>query len=302
MFGIPNFEMFKKIEPINKGVSKDKKFYVESFCGKHMFLRLADVKKFDRMKDEYKMMERVYELGVRCPEPYSFGLCEGDKSTYALSGWLDGDDADGAWPIMSEAERYDLGLKAGKVLCKIHTLSAPDNAEPWSNRFYRKVQERIDFYHANLIKSEDGDCIVQFLQNNKHLLDSRPQTFNHGDFSIVNLKVMPDGQIGVIDFDYINKGYGDPWWEFDLINWGNEYNVKFYSGFINGYFESKLPSEFFTMLSYYLAYRGLAILCDSSINIYGDPDYGKQCLNKILHWFDNMNSSNPTWYINDFAE
>jgi len=36
---IPDFENFVKIEPISEGLSKDKKFYVESAEGKQLLLR-----------------------------------------------------------------------------------------------------------------------------------------------------------------------------------------------------------------------------------------------------------------------
>jgi len=297
MHDIPNYETFIKIEPISKGVSRDKKYFVETHDGKRMFLRIADIEEFDRKKAEYEMMERVHDYGVLCPTPYAFGLCDDGKSVYSISSWLDGIDADEAWIDMSEAERYELGIKSGQTLRKIHKLPAPDDAEPWNERFYRKVQSRIDFYDSNSLKSENGDTIIRFLQENKHLLDNRPQTFNHGDYNIVNLVVLPDGQVGVIDFNSYNQGYGDPWWEFNPINWGNELNVQFYNGFINGYFDNHPPHEFFVMLSYYIAYTSLAALCITAEGEeYVMPDYGEQCVEMVLRWFDGMRKPVPMWY------
>lgn len=238
---IPGFKSFEKIEPITKGWSGDKKYYIETTDGKYMLLRVSDIEEQDRKKAEYGMMERVYELGTLTSQPLGFGLCNSGKSVYSLSSWLDGEDAETKLPLMSETEQYVLGLKAGEMLRKIHTLPAPDNAVPWGEWFYRKVKDRIDFYAANPIKSENGDKIVCYLKENRYLLDGRPQTFNHGDFNISNIMIMPDGQISVVDFNYFNKDHGDPWWEFDAIPWGTKPSAHFYTGLIRGYFNGEPP-------------------------------------------------------------
>lgn len=297
---ISGFESFDKIEPINKGWSSDKKYYIETSDGKRLLLRVSDISELDRKKAEYRMMERVYAFDVLTSRPYGFGLCNDGKSVYSLSGWLDGEDAEIALARMNEAEQCSLGIKAGEILRRIHTLPAPENAEPWDARFRRKVQERVDFYNANPIKSGNGDKIVRYLQDSQHLLDGRPQTFNHGDYSVSNLMVAPDGQIGVIDFNFFNSDHGDPWWEFDSIPWGTEPSAHFYTGLIKGYFSGEPPSKFFKVFSYYLAYDALAALCDTSKGEQGEPEDGRRHMGNILRWFDNMNNPVPTWYRGDW--
>ncbi|MCL2774706.1 MAG: phosphotransferase [Oscillospiraceae bacterium] len=294
------YDTIIKSEPITKGWSSDKKYCVETSNGQRMLLRVSDITEFDRKKVEYGMMERVYGFGVLTSEPIEFGLCNNGENCYSLSGWLDGKNAEEVLPFMSETEQYVFGLKAGEILREIHTLSAPENAEPWCDWFYRKVQGRIDFYNANSIKSENADIIVRYLQKNKRLLDGRPQAFNHGDFNKSNLMVTPDGQIGVIDFNCYNKDHGDPWWEFDPTNWGNEANKHYCTGLIKGYFTGEPPQEFFNLFSYYLAYDALAALCDTSVGNQGKPEEGIRHLKNILRWFDNMNNPVPSWYIKDF--
>ena len=291
--------VFTKIKPVTKGWSGDKKYFVETADDQRMLLRISDISELDRKKTEYSMMERVYDLGILTPKPLGFGLLNGDKSCYSLSGWLDGEDLKEILPLMTETEQYSLGIKVGKILQKIHTLPAPEDAMPWSDWFYRKVQDRIDFYNINPIKSENGDIIVSYLQDNRHLLDGRPQTFNHGDFNISNMMIMPDGQVGIIDFNAYNKDHGDPWWEFDPLTdgWGSEPSAYFYSGIINGYFNGETPSNFFDMFSYYLAYDALAAVCDTSVGNQGEPEVGKQHMENIMRWFDNMQSTIPYWYL-----
>jgi serine/threonine-protein kinase len=139
--------------------------------------------------------------------------------------------------------------------------------------------------------------VVRYLQDNRHLLVGRPQTFNHGDFNKTNLIAMPNGQIGVIDFNFYNKDHGDPWWEFDPVNWGGNVNAHFCTGLIKGYFDGEPPSEFFEMFSYYLAYDALAALCDTSEGNQGEPDEGIRHMENVLTWLDGFKSSVPNWYL-----
>ena len=300
MTDIPGYEEFIKIEPISKGLSSDKKYCVETSDGQRMLLRVSDSAEYDRKKAEYDMMERAYTFGVFVPKPIDLGLCDGGKSVYSLSGWLDGEDAETLIPRMSEAEQYSVGLKAGAVLRKIHTLPAPDNAEPWGERFRLKVQTRIDLYYKHKLESESGEKIIKYLHDRQSILDCRTQTFWHGDFNVGNHMVMPDGAIGTFDFNYWNLDHGDPWWEFVIIPWGKEPPAYYFTGMINGYFNNVPPCEFFDMLLYYYACDALSALCYSFLDMEECvPEDGKRHMDNILRWFDNMNNPVPTWYRGD---
>lgn len=302
MTDIPYFKTFAKIIPIAKGLSSDKKFYIETLDDKHMFLRLSDIKEFDRKKAEYEMMKRFFELGVLTPEPYAFGLCNKGKSVYCISEWLEGENAEDALPHMSEKQQYSVGVKAGAVLRKIHTLPAPEDAGPWDVRFRNKVQKRIDLYHQYHLESENGERIIQYLHDKQDLLSNRPQTFWHGDFSIGNHMIMPNGEVGTIDFNSWNFDYGDPWWEFVAIPWGKQPPSAYYTGMINGYFDGKPPHAFFDLLSYYFACDALSALCYASLGLEPcKPEDGKMHMENVLRWFYNMKHSIPIWYKTNSA-
>jgi len=80
---ISGYDAFTKIEPIAKGWSDDRKYYVEAADGRRMLLRVSDISELERKRAEYGMMERVYGIGVLTPEPLGFGLCDGGNSCYS---------------------------------------------------------------------------------------------------------------------------------------------------------------------------------------------------------------------------
>jgi len=64
MQGIKGYSAFRRIEPVNKGWSNDKKYYIETVDGKSLLLRIADISHFERKKKEFEMMKRVATLAI----------------------------------------------------------------------------------------------------------------------------------------------------------------------------------------------------------------------------------------------
>jgi serine/threonine-protein kinase len=298
---IPGFDDFVKIQPLNKGLSGDNKLYIETKNGQRLLLRVAKIEEYERKKMEYDMLKRAANLSIPISTPKDFGICNNGKNVYQLLEWVVGEDLEEVMINLSETEQYVCGLKAGRLLQKINTLPAPEDAEPWADRFWLKVLRRIEFCETHNLKSENSDSIIRFLRENKRIIEDRPQTFIHGDFNISNLILMPSGEMGAVDFSCYNKDYGDPWWDIFTFIWGTEVPGYFYTGLINGYFNNEPTTEFFKVLSYYLAYDALAALCDTSIGEQGEPQDGQRHMANVLLWLDNMNSSVPTWYFKDFC-
>ena len=296
MYGIPNSERFARVEPLEKGLSNDRKYCIETVDRQKLLLRVADIAEYERKKAEYGMLERVARLGVPMTRPIAFGLCEDGRRVYLLLTWCEGEDAEEALPRLPESEHDALGTKAGQLLKTLHTLPAPEDAEPWGIRFRRKVEGRVRFYRENLEASEDCDCLIRFLQDHQTWLDGRPQCFNHGDYNLSNLIVTPDRQIGIIDFNAYNAGSGDPWWEFCSTGWSKPFHSHFHAGMINGYFQGNPPEDFFRFLAYYYAYGALVSVYEAYVMDEVDPEDGQRHVRLVLEWFDGFRRFIPAWY------
>ena len=292
---LPN-HTFTKIEPIDKGWSEDKKYYCETPCGKRLLLRVADISELQRKIDEFGMLKKIATLNIPMPTPIEFGECNNGKSVYQLLGWVDGVDLGEALPNMSTREQYGVGEKSGILLRKLHSIPAPLDIEKWSEKFWQKAQRWIDYYNEKSITSPAVDVFISHIIQNKHLLDSRNQTFIHGDFNLTNIILTPDGEVGVIDFNAYNTPYGDPWWDFTPTNWGAEVSPHF-SGLINGYFENNVPNEFFEILKYYLAYDGLSAICQADLERQNETADAQCHVHNIMQWYDNMLGTVPSWYV-----
>jgi len=286
---------FTKIEPLNKGWSSDKKYYSETSDGRRFLLRVADILEYDRKKYEFEMMQRVATLNVPMSQPIDFRVCEGGKKVYSLLTWCDGQDAEVALPMLTESEQYVLGVKAGEILRKIHSIPAPETQEDWEPRFNRKISHKIQKYRECGLRFEGDEKVIAYIEKNCNLLINRPQYYQHGDYHVGNMIVSGKDKISIIDWN--RSDFGDPWEEFNRIVWSASISPYFATGQLNGYFAGEPSMEFFKLLAFYIASNTLS-------SIYWAIPFGQNEIDTMmkqtqdaLRWFDNMQNPVPTWYL-----
>jgi len=295
-----DFSRFVKIEPITKGWSSDKKYCVETADGQRMLLRITDISEYDRKKAMHEMMKRVAELGVPICTPIEFGTCDDNAlfqgGVYSLQSWIDGEDLEDVLPMLSEIEQYALGLQAGEIARKIHTIPAPDTQEDWAVHFNRKTDNKIEKYRKCGIRFEGDDAVIRYIEQNRNLLDGRPQSFQHGDYHVGNM-MLENGELRIIDFDRYD--FGDPWEELNRIVWCAQKSPHFSTGQLRGYFDGEPPMEFFNLLAFYIGSNTLS-------SVYWAIPFGQdeveimmQQSQDVLSWFENMKNPVPTWYLKD---
>ncbi len=299
MIEIPLYDTFSKIEPITKGMSGDKKYYIETVEGKHFLLRIADFSEYAQKEIEFEAMKHLVARGVPMPSPIDFGTCNNSKCVYTLLSWVDGVEVEAILPTLSKAEQYTLGIEAGEILRKIHTHPAPDIVDNWAERYYSVINPRLKAFRSEGIPFVGDTIILNYLESNGVLLNNRPQCHHHGDYHMGNMIHSDTGRLSIIDWHTVDfNNCGDPWYEFNRI--GIEFPA-FASGQIDGYFDHAIPEKFWSLLAYYLAASAITSIVWAK---YFAPE-GLQDILKlntdILRWFDDMKNPVPTWYLNDFS-
>ena len=285
---------FAYMEPITKGWSKDKKFCVTNTDGTKYLLRITAIERYEEIKSLFEMLRQVGALGVPMCNPVAVGTC--DAGAYSLFSWIDGEDLNVVLPFLSETEQYKLGIQAGAALRKIHSLPAPANDEDCMAHIIRGMKENIEKYKSCGVQFPSDLDVITYAENNAYLAQSRPQTFQHGDFSVGNIMI-ENGEIRIIDFDY---SYGDPWQDFESIRWTVDKSKYFATGQIKGYFGGDAPENFWTLLKLYLA-QGCFHNIPWSVNT-GDKEQIESSVRHardIVEWFDDFKTTEPTWYLSN---
>lgn len=279
-------------EPILEGWSSDKKYCVTDEEGTRFLLRVSDSDLYDEKESEFKMMQRVAELGVPMCLPIEFGVCE--EGVYSIQSWIDGEGAESVIPTLSDKEQYDYGFTAGQILKKIHSIPAPASQEDWEIRFNRKMDTKIQKYNECPIKYPNGQAFIDYINANRHLLGRRDQVYQHGDYHIGNMMIDSEGKLYIIDFN--RNDYGDPWEEFNRIVWCAQKSPLFASGMVDGYFDNQVPMEFWKLIAMYISSNTLS-------SVYWAIPFGESEVNtmlnqaqEVMEWYDNMTNVIPTWY------
>ena len=278
-------------ELIDKGWSCDKKYCVTTENGTKYLLRVSPKIRSKNRAEMFNMQKKVEALGLPICKPVEFGRC--DEGVYTLQTWIEGDDAEVVVPNLPSSQQYDLGIEAGRILKKIHTISAPENQPDWESRYNAKADKKIRMYNECSIKYDGGHAFIDYINANRHLLKNRPQCYQHGDYHIGNMMI-ENGKIVIIDFDRYD--FGDPWEEFNRIVWAAQISPMFASGMVDGYFANNVPMDFWKLLALYISTNTLSSIPWAIP--FGDAEVRKFLKQgeEILDWYDDMRRVVPAWY------
>ena len=284
--------VFASKELINKGWSGDEKYKVTTADGNTYLYRVSPVEQYERKKQEYEYQQRVAELGIPMCLPVEFG--QNEEGVYSVQSFIDGKDAEDAIKEMEFDAVYAYGFEAGRILGRIHSLKAPEDAPDWESRFNQKIDRKLKAYGECPLKYENGTALIEFIESNRHLLRNRPQVYQHGDYHIGNMMIGDDGKLYVIDFNRYDVG--DPWEEFNRIVWCAQTSPLFASGMVDGYFEREIPMDFWRLLALYIASNTLSSLPWAIPFGEGEIDTMKNQAREVLDWYDGMRCVVPKWY------
>lgn len=279
-------------EVIRKGWSEDRKYCVTDADGQWYLLRVSDLSLAERKKAEQQAMERLSGLGIPMCDPVAFGT--DNEGVWSLQRWIDGADAEERIPQLPEDEQYHYGLDAGRILTVIHSLPAPEGREDWGLRFNRKIDRKQKQYLSCPLRYEHDQGFLSCIEENRHLLQGRPQCFQHGDYHIGNMMIDGDGVLTVIDFN--RWDYGDPFEEFSRIVWCAQCSPLFASGMVDGYFDGQVPMEFWRLLALYMSVNALSSLPWAIP--FGEKEIQVMLRNaqQMNEWYDGMTRVVPRWY------
>lgn len=282
---------FMTCEPIDKGWSVDKKYCVTDREGTRYLLRVSPMERREKVERTFQMMNRVAQLGVSMCRPVEYGVC--DEGVYVIHEWIDGADAEEIINELDDGMRYSYGLNAGTALKKIHSLSA-SGEQCWEEFFNRKIDRKLKGYEECPLKYPNGEALIEYINNNRHLLEGRPVTYQHGDFHVGNMMIDHNGKLVIIDFDRDDQG--DPWEEFNRIVWSAQSAPAFARGIVDGYFDGCVPEEFWRLLALYIATNTLSSLPWAIPFGEGEIAVMKRQCEDVLRWYDGMRDLVPLWY------
>ena len=294
---IPHSASWRTITPIIKGWSNDRKYRVVDADGQQFLLRTNNSEEQHRKFEEFRMMVEFSKTGVYMSSPIDHGLFDNNRRVYTLLSWVEGIEAEEYVKSVSNTQQYKLGFAAGKALRQLHSIQAPPTIADWSIRYNKKIDSKLAIYNEGPVKLQGERYFLDFIEHNRSLINNREQTYQHGDFHIGNLIITPQADIGIIDFN--RTDFGDPWEEFNRIIFCAQASGSFATGRIDGYFDSKVPEEFFRLLALYISINAIGAIAWAVP--FGESDLATMIknANSVLDFYDYFNTTIPNWYKNN---
>ena len=298
MKDIRNFDIFVKTEPIHKGWSGDRKYYLETKDGERFLLRVSDISSYETKQHEFEIMKKMSAAGIKMSLPISFGICEEGKSVYLLLSWCDGEEAKEALYHLSDAEQYVFGRKAANVLKQMEAIDYKPPSQEWSQTYQGRVAHYIELYRRCGYTFDGDDVIISFLRTQRHCIGERPTALMHEDFQTDNMVISSDGELYMIDFQMC--GETDPYLVMTGAGVSAMYSVPFAMGQIDGYFGKTVPEDFWQKYRYYMLAEMLQAF---TVGVKMEEER-----EETLHMFDNeikrikyQGSPIPMWYQKKFC-
>ncbi|WP_370570250.1 phosphotransferase family protein [Paenibacillus sp. JCM 10914] len=122
---IPGSDGWITIKELNKGWSRDRKYYVQDTEHNEWLLRLSDISQHERKQWEFEHMKQLDANKLRIPRPVAFGVCDAGEQVYTLLSWVHGEDIRDVLPSLNQKDQYQLGIQAGQSLRAMHEIPAP---------------------------------------------------------------------------------------------------------------------------------------------------------------------------------
>jgi len=288
------FQNATKVEKLAKGYSLDEKYVVVQE-GRKYLLRVGSSDSFEKKKIEFDILQKLKKNHVHSPQPIEIGMLKELNACYTIYSYLEGEDAKLAILFLSKQEQYNIGIDAGKELARLHLYQAPSRMDTWYERAMKKHDKYVEAYKKSGIKIDNEDKILAFIENNKSYLKNRPSTLQHDDFHLENIVVKDKQYVGMIDFN--NCDWGDPLHDFVKVALFNrELSVPFSIGQIQGYFNHKIPENFWRLYSIYVAMVIFSSVVWSLRFAPKQLDEMIERVNNVLEDHKHFELFTPTWY------
>lgn len=293
---LPDMTDITDVEPIRKGFSHDGKFVLRGRDGRPAYvLRTAPLAEMERKRGEFEIVRKVHDTGVRTSAPVRFGTMESQDLVYMILGYVEGDDASETLPGLTSDEQYRVGLEAGGELRLMHRLEAPAMRENWFQRRLAKHKRQWDQYVRCGVRLPEEGAVLAFIEEHAHLMEGRPDRFQHDDFHPGNLLVRGGTYAGVIDFNRYD--WGDPYHDFlKIAYFARDVSVPFAIGQVEGYFGGPPPELFWKL---YALYTAMIVPPSISWTLQVVPEQLDSMLERIQVVLDDhrgFQSAVPAWY------
>lgn len=281
-----------RVEPVKEGWSGDGKYRITTAGGVGL-LRVSPADDYPRKEDEFAQIARLNQQSDAFPRAIDHGLSPDGKQCYVFYQWIEGRGALSVIPKLSEAEQFQHGVTAGKLLRVIHDLPQGRTVDSYAI-ISAKMKTRRWQMRDHGLEFPGYETMIEFLERHLTLLKDATTTFQHGDFHLGNMLIDPTGRLRVIDFNRSN--FGDPMEDFNqMFTFSRRDSIPFARGQLKGYFGELIPDSFYPHALCYIVMNGAFGLVWAKQFGVRETAVQHALVDQIRSDFDGLGSTRPKW-------
>lgn len=214
--------------------------YIADYQGKKYFVKITT--KYNLRGSTGEVVREIANNGVPIvtAEYTSYSRHLGKR--FSAYPWVNGQNLSQIIEGKMDEEKYGWGEKCGKLLRQFHSMQpSPGKGLPVKDviREYRHCRLYCHIYHITFPHKKEYDA---YFKINKYILKNRKLCLCHMDYQPKNI-MMVDNGLHIIDYE--SAMLTDPWWDLCIMFMGPPSERSFLIGMIHGYFDGRIPEEFF---------------------------------------------------------
>ncbi|MDJ1110579.1 phosphotransferase, partial [Macrococcus caseolyticus] len=164
----------------------------------------------------------------------------------------------------------------------------------WRDFFLKKIERKKSMYLNCEYKYDNDQCLFNVIEKYENRIIDKPVVYHHGDYHVGNMVIDEKGKLWIIDFDRCS--IGAPFEEFNRISWCVNTSEAFSSGRVDGYFDNKVPIDFWEVLSVYIATNILSSLPWAVPFGHKEIQVMKEEFEVQRKYYEDFNIVIPKWY------
>ncbi|TDQ42669.1 aminoglycoside phosphotransferase family protein [Aureibacillus halotolerans] len=293
---VPEVRNARAIQLLAGGFSEDTVSVVTMENGLKLLLKSGPLEGLSRKKEVAAHMMKLKRHGVHCADVLTVDSCPDHNLAYTLTTFIEGTTIRENMHSLSTKEQWNAGKDSGEDLILIHSYDVSVDHPSWKERAVAKHRRyEVDFHRLGLHFTKTQE-VFAFIESHLHLMNDRPNQFQHDDFHVGNLIVNDSTYAGVIDFDRFD--WGDPWHDFTkLAFFSQECSSAFAVGQLYGYFSGNEPPANFW--PFYSLYTAMGIISAMVWTNKMNPENAaamRQRIDRICIEHDDFRLYKPKWF------
>jgi len=295
---IPGSSAWIHISEFKKSNSQDKKYFIVDEHHQQYLLHLTGSKHYERKKIEYEILKTLVANGTNVPDPVGFGLDQSGRAVYLMTRWINGEPGDKEICRQKNTFQCFYGIYTGLWLKNTHYFSMQNRTpEAWEQCQLARWCKIQDAYRYGRLKISYFHKLSDMIERNLPLLSGRQQCILHGDFSLENVILSPDGNLTLINFG--DWCYGDPLHDLaQVMTCIHKACPSYAVGILECYLADGSIDNKLKIINLYAAFNLLEAVMNSLNSDLGSRERALEDVQVFIRDLKGCRQDKPVWYKN----